>query len=120
VPCPVGIATRGARTRTGRYVEHPEARKHAWVQCIAGRSRNLVRYAGKFSIAQLRNCEPGTDAEVPSWTGTGWDSRPIDTMAVNRGGEHRGVDVSKKPLRASNVAFIQNHPRLGVIYPRGG
>jgi len=31
---------RGARTRL--YVEHPEARKHRWVRCIAGRSRKLV------------------------------------------------------------------------------
>ena len=35
---------RGARTR--QYVEHPEARKHRWDRCIAGRSRKLVRYAG--------------------------------------------------------------------------
>jgi len=26
------------------YVEHPEASKHRWVRCIAGRSRKLVRY----------------------------------------------------------------------------
>jgi hypothetical protein len=29
-----------------QYVEHPEARKHRWALCIAGRSRKLVRYAG--------------------------------------------------------------------------
>jgi hypothetical protein len=28
------------------YVEHPEARKHRWVRCIADRSRKLVRYVG--------------------------------------------------------------------------
>jgi len=32
--------------RTRQYVEHPEARKHGWALCIAGRSRKLVRYAG--------------------------------------------------------------------------
>ncbi len=46
VPCPVGFSTRGARSRTGQYVEHPEARKRRWVRCIAGRSRKLVRNAG--------------------------------------------------------------------------
>ncbi len=46
VPCPVGFSTRGARSRTREYVEHPEARKHRWARCIAGRSRKLVRYAG--------------------------------------------------------------------------
>ena len=37
---------------------------------------------------------------------------------MNRGGEHRGVDDSTKPLPARNVAFLQNHQRLGVIYPQ--
>ena len=46
VPCQVGFSTRGARRRTRQYVEHPEARKHRWVLCIAGRSRKLVRHAG--------------------------------------------------------------------------
>ncbi len=59
-------------------------------------------------------------SDTRSWTGTGSESRPIDTLTVNRGGEHRGVDDSKKPLRARNVAFLQNHQRLGVIYPRDG
>ena len=44
--CPVGFTTRGARSAYSKYVEHPEARKHRWVRCIAGRSRKLVRYAG--------------------------------------------------------------------------
>ena len=46
VPYAVGFSTRGARSAYLRYVEHPEARKHLWVRCIAGRSRKLVRYAG--------------------------------------------------------------------------
>ena len=46
VPCPVGFSIRGARSAYSRYVEHPEARKDRWVRYIAGRSRNLVRYAG--------------------------------------------------------------------------
>jgi hypothetical protein len=46
VPCPAVFTTRGARSRTQQYVEHPEARKLRWVRCIAGRSRKLVRNAG--------------------------------------------------------------------------
>ncbi len=46
VPCPVVFSTRGARSRTREYVEHPEARKHRWVRCITGRSSKLMRYAG--------------------------------------------------------------------------
>ena len=37
---------RRARSAYLLYVEHPEARKHSWVRCIADRSRKLVRYAG--------------------------------------------------------------------------
>ena len=36
----------GPRRRTRKYFEHPEARRHRWVRCVAGRSRKLVRYAG--------------------------------------------------------------------------
>jgi hypothetical protein len=36
---------RGAESYS-QYVEHAEVRKRRWVRCIAGRSRNLVRYAG--------------------------------------------------------------------------
>jgi hypothetical protein len=46
VPCPAVFSTRGARRRTRKYFEHPEARKQRWARCIAGRSRKLVRYAG--------------------------------------------------------------------------
>jgi hypothetical protein len=46
VPCPAALTTRGARSRTLQYVERPEARKRRWVQCIADRSRKLVRNAG--------------------------------------------------------------------------
>jgi len=35
-----------ATLRCCRRGEHPEARTHRWVRCIAGRSRKLVRYAG--------------------------------------------------------------------------
>jgi len=45
-PCPVGFSTRGARSAYLQYVEHLEARKHRWAQCIDARSRKLVRYAG--------------------------------------------------------------------------
>jgi len=45
-----GRASRGRGARTRRYVEHPEARKHRWVRCIAGRSRKLVRYAGSEAL----------------------------------------------------------------------
>jgi len=43
VPRAVVFSTRGARSRTRKYVEHPEVRKRRWGQCIAGRSRKLVR-----------------------------------------------------------------------------
>jgi hypothetical protein len=46
VQCPVGFATRGARTRTRQYVEHPEASKYRWVLCIVVRSRDLMNNAG--------------------------------------------------------------------------
>ena len=46
VPCAVVFSTLGARSRTRKFVEHPEARKRRWVRCIADRSRKLVRYAG--------------------------------------------------------------------------
>jgi len=41
-----GFRPEGRGVRTRLYVEHPEARKHRWVRCIAGHSRKLVRYAG--------------------------------------------------------------------------
>jgi hypothetical protein len=41
-PCPVGFSARGARSAYLRYVEHPEARTHRWMRCIAGRSRKLM------------------------------------------------------------------------------
>ena len=41
-----GFRPEGRGARTQQYVEHPEARKHRWVRCIAGRSRKLVRNAG--------------------------------------------------------------------------
>jgi len=46
---PVGAATRGARRRTPRYVEHPEASRHRWAPCIVGRSRQLVRSVGSVT-----------------------------------------------------------------------
>jgi len=49
VPWPVGFATRGARTRTHQYVEHPEASKHRWVRCIVVRSRDLMNHAGEHA-----------------------------------------------------------------------
>jgi len=55
---------RGARTRL--YVEHPEARKHLWVRCIAGRSRKLVRYAGLNQAAAASDgnrLQPAVDLE---------------------------------------------------------
>ena len=45
-PCPVGFATRGARTRTWLYVEHAKARKPRRVRCIALCSRRLMNTPG--------------------------------------------------------------------------
>ena len=43
---PSGVFDLRGAERVLEYVEHPEARKHRWVRCIAARSRKLVRYAG--------------------------------------------------------------------------
>jgi len=64
VPGTVGFSTRGARSRTRKYAEHPEARKRHWRRCIADRSRKLVRYAG----STLTNLRVARDPDSP----TGW------------------------------------------------
>ena len=72
--CPMGSPPGGepsATMRCCRRGEHPLVRKHGWVGCIVGRSRQLVRYA----VSRSRDLDSRPEIA---------DSRVLDTTRGRR------------------------------------
>jgi len=58
---PGAFSQFGVRRRTLRYVEYLELRKHAWGQCIVGRSRTAGEICGRgfpATVHRIRNRSP--------------------------------------------------------------